>query len=140
MITSVVMLLPSLGCQLCCDGDELSYPAYGGAWQRTRRDGGRVGSLFDPAGGRAAVLINRDDPTSVDEQYRDRESERTADDKAPDEKDPDEKEADDAESKSKPLTDDEEAAELKRRSDRIKDLELDDISIVPGEPAPPQLQ
>lgn len=56
------------GCTLCQDCGDLDYPTYGGAWERTRRDSGRVGSVFDPAGARTARLSSRepqqDDPVS----------------------------------------------------------------------------
>lgn len=47
------------GCRLCADCDEEAYPSYGGAWQRTNRDSGRVGSVFDPGGTRASDLSKR---------------------------------------------------------------------------------
>ncbi len=52
-------LLSFGGCRLCADCDEDAYPSYGGAWQRTNRDSGRVGSLFDPGGSRASDLSRR---------------------------------------------------------------------------------
>lgn len=48
------------GCTICQDCGDLDYPTYGGAWERTRRDSGRVGSIFDPAGARVAVLSPRE--------------------------------------------------------------------------------
>ncbi|MFG0254621.1 MAG: hypothetical protein ACF787_05930, partial [Rhodopirellula sp. JB053] len=50
------VLVSSGGCRLCADCDLESYPSYGGAWQRTLRDSGRVGSIFDPGGSRASDL------------------------------------------------------------------------------------
>jgi len=38
------------GCTLAPDCDLEDYGAYGGRWQRTLRNSGRVGSVFDPAG------------------------------------------------------------------------------------------
>jgi len=52
------------GCTIPSDCGDLDYPTYGGAWQRTRRDSGRVGSVFDPAGARSATLSSRDLPES----------------------------------------------------------------------------
>lgn len=63
-------LVPQAGCRVCADCEDLAYPAYGGAWQRTRRDSGRVGSIFDPAGGQAPELVNRDQPPTPDELER----------------------------------------------------------------------
>jgi hypothetical protein len=38
------------GCTLCPNCDPDAFAAYGGRWERTDRDHGRVGSLFAPAG------------------------------------------------------------------------------------------
>ena len=57
------------GCTICQDCGDLDYPTYGGAWERTRRDSGRVGSIFDPAGARVAVLSAREsNPKDVSER------------------------------------------------------------------------
>jgi hypothetical protein len=56
------------GCTLCQDCGDLDYPTYGGAWERTRRDSGRVGSIFDPAGARTAKLADRDAEPDTDER------------------------------------------------------------------------
>lgn len=53
------MLAIGSGCRLCCDLEDQDYPAYGGAWERTNRSSGRVGSLFDPGGARASALAPR---------------------------------------------------------------------------------
>ena len=68
--------VPVAGCRICADCEDLAYPAYGGAWQRTNRDSGRVGSVFDPAGGKAPELVDRDDPLSADTMERKRQIER----------------------------------------------------------------
>ena len=60
------LLLPTMGCRICLDTHDLDYPTYGGAWQRTTRDSGRVGSLFDPAGGKVATLVDRNEPPTPD--------------------------------------------------------------------------
>lgn len=59
-VLAVAFAITLTGCTLCQDCGDLDYPTYGGAWQRTRRDSGRVGSLFDPAGARTATLSDRD--------------------------------------------------------------------------------
>jgi hypothetical protein len=41
----------SLGCAMCAGPDDYTYAAYGGRWQRDNMVTGRVGSIFDPAGG-----------------------------------------------------------------------------------------
>jgi hypothetical protein len=56
-VIAVVGLLASLvslsaGCTMCSSSDHRSFSAYGGLWQRTVRDQGRVGSVIDPAGAR----------------------------------------------------------------------------------------
>ncbi len=63
-------LLPLTGCRICGDCEDLAYAAYGGSWQRTSRYEGRVGSVFDSAGGKGAVLVDRDKPPSQDELQR----------------------------------------------------------------------
>jgi len=60
------LLIPMTGCRICLDTHDLDYPTYGGAWQRTTRDSGRVGSLFDPAGGKVATLVDRNEPPTPD--------------------------------------------------------------------------
>ncbi len=42
------LLVASAGCSICQGPDDYGYPAYGGRWQRTNRDYGRVGSRFTP--------------------------------------------------------------------------------------------
>lgn len=34
------------GCSTCCSTDDYNYPTYGGKWERTDRQYGRVGSIF----------------------------------------------------------------------------------------------
>jgi len=36
---------------MCCSPFDHSYPTYGGKWQRTDREHGRVGSVFTPHAG-----------------------------------------------------------------------------------------
>lgn len=133
VVIGLVMLLPIGGCRLCCDSEDLAYPAYGGAWQRTRRDAGRVGSLFDPAGARTAKLTSRDEPKSVDELYRNRLMDQSSDDE------PTEAEGDDPLDTGK-LPRPDQDMDLKRRSEELKNLELEDIDLVPGDVQPPDFQ
>jgi len=67
VILTTVLLGGVSGCRLCCDGEDIAYPAYGGVWERTERNSGRVGSLYDPAGARAASLADRNAPADNDE-------------------------------------------------------------------------
>lgn len=39
------------GCAMCCSPFDYSYPTFGGKWQRTDREHGRVGSVFTPHAG-----------------------------------------------------------------------------------------
>lgn len=59
-VSGVLGILVLLGgCRLCADCDDEAYASYGGAWQRTHRDSGRVGSIFDPGGSRTSDLSER---------------------------------------------------------------------------------
>ena len=55
----------------------MDYPAFGGSWQRTVRDAGRVGSVFDSAGGKVSDLTARDQPLSTDALERQQQRLRT---------------------------------------------------------------
>lgn len=44
------LLIPALGCALCCAPDDYNYGAYGGRWQRGDMSYGRVGSVFTDVG------------------------------------------------------------------------------------------
>lgn len=109
-------MLPLAGCRICADCEDLAYPAYGGAWQRTSRESGRVGSVFDPGGAKMATLVNREEPDSVDEITREVQSAR---DKTQDpDRDPDRR------------GEDEDSMDLDDDTDPGKDFEnrdLDDI-------------
>ncbi len=133
VVMGLVLLVPNVGCRLCCNSEDLAYPAYGGAWQRTRRDDGRVGSLYDPAGARTAELTNRDEPKSVDEIYRNRPTNQPNDEDAAELDDDTTQDAKNPKAKSEGDID----TDLKRRSDELKNLELEDIDVVPGEALPP---
>lgn len=76
LLLLTMVLLQLGGCRICADCEDLAYPAYGGAWERTRRDSGRVGSLFDPAGAQSLSLADRDQPPTPDALERDRQEER----------------------------------------------------------------
>ncbi|MCA9135697.1 MAG: hypothetical protein KDB00_03035 [Planctomycetales bacterium] len=60
LVLVVGVIVSGSGCRLCCDLEDRDYPAYGGAWERTSRSSGRVGSLFDPGGARSSQLSPRD--------------------------------------------------------------------------------
>ena len=128
----LVLLLPSGGCRICAQCDDLDYPAYGGAWQRTRRDGGRVGSVFDPAGAKTAELVPREAPDKPDERQRQQRSESPSDD--PSMQDEDEADRD--------RQADPDETDLKEEMERLRNLTPDDIDVkvIPGEPVPPVLR
>ena len=129
----------------------MAYPAYGGAWERTIRDSGRVGSLFDPGGARASNLVNRDLPPQPDELERMRQSEQ--DDGSADQMDDndldlfrgkgDTEDSNDDDSAELDMEadlstgDDDLDQELERRRRELDDMELQDIHVIPGEPLPP---
>ncbi|MEE2935435.1 MAG: hypothetical protein VYA84_05510 [Planctomycetota bacterium] len=69
-------LFPLGGCRICTDCEDLAYPAYGGSWQRTLRNEGRVGSVFAPAGGKTSKLIDRDVPPDTVDLERQRQEEK----------------------------------------------------------------
>ncbi|EMI41030.1 hypothetical protein [Rhodopirellula sp. SWK7] len=128
LFVCVFLAMPVLalmgGCRLCADCDLESYPSYGGAWQRTLRDSGRVGSIFDPGGSRASDLSARIDSDAADERYRDRIGGTEGDD----EPDGDEPEADDAETPEEPERDLElDDRDMQEMQDRFRNLELQDI-------------
>lgn len=107
------------GCRLCADCDLDAYPSYGGAWQRTVRDSGRVGSIFDPGGSRAADLSERINAETAEafNRTKDAESPQKTDREGDGETDNKEDES--------PLDDDE---KLKQMEDRLRGLELQDIN------------
>ena len=126
-------LLSATGCRLCCDADDYTYAAYGGAWERTRRDSGRVGSIFDAAGAKAAALVDRDEPATPDEL--DRERRKGEPDSYFLEPDRDPSRQDELDSQQE---EDEEEAQQKRLED-LRTKGLDDIDVEPGEVVPPTL-
>lgn len=52
LLLLMMLALSSVGCSICCTPHYDMFPAYGGAWERTNRTHGRVGSVFEPAGAR----------------------------------------------------------------------------------------
>ncbi|MEM1224685.1 MAG: hypothetical protein AAGJ40_03255 [Planctomycetota bacterium] len=109
------------GCRLCADCDLDSYPTYGGAWQRTRRDSGRVGSIFDPGGSRAADVDARTDSESADARLRRENS--SFDFGEPSDQDP----AETGEDSIQPPATGEDERRLEDMENRFKNLQLEDI-------------
>ncbi len=149
-ILLILLLVPSGGCRICAQCDDLAYPAYGGAWQRTRRDGGRVGSIFDPGGARSSELVSRDQPDRPDERERQRQTEEGSDSSLYGDSEDGRSQQDDEDSSQE--------KSLQERRDELRERSLDDIEIegekelreqsvddievkiVPGQPAPPVLR
>jgi hypothetical protein len=119
------------GCTIPSDCGDLDYPTYGGAWQRTRRDSGRVGSVFDPAGARTATLSPRELPETDGQTRSARDSILST---PPDTmRDPGDQRRGDDDPLRQPSPSD------RPNPDRLRDLQLDDINIQRGTPIPPDL-
>ena len=122
-------LVSANGCRLCADCDLDAYPSYGGAWQRTVRDSGRVGSLFDPGGSRVADLSQRVDGESVESELRQRNADEkdSSDDRDDEEQDDkkDDEDSEDGDVRDRNLDDD---LDLKDMENRLRDLDLQDIN------------
>lgn len=120
------------GCTLCQDCGDLDYPTYGGAWQRTRRDSGRVGSIFDPAGARTATLSDRDsdsnDPSIINPNDQ---TGSGVDDEAASSDDLKEL---DAEGDKQPSPSDRSPS-----GDKLRELDLEDINVEANDLLPPDI-
>jgi len=143
-LLAAVMLIG--GCRICADCEDTAYPAYGGSWQRTIRETGRVGSLFDPAGGKAPNLTSRDQPEHADQLERHRYKA-----KGSGVRDPEETE------ETVPEDSKTNEERFRERQNELRDLELHEIDspkereqqqkrleeigvrVIKGEPAPPLL-
>jgi hypothetical protein len=119
------------GCTIPSDCGDLDYPTYGGAWQRTRRDSGRVGSVFDPAGARTATLSPRELPETDGQTRSSRDSILSSP--------PDtiQSPADATHAEDDPLR--QPSPSDRPDSDKLRELQLEDINIQRGTPAPPDL-
>jgi len=119
------------GCTIPSDCGDLDYPTYGGAWQRTRRDSGRVGSVFDPAGARTATLSPRELPETDGQTRSSRDSILSS---PPDTM---QAPADGTRADDDPLR--QPSPSDQPDSDKLRDLQLEDINIQRGTPEPPDL-
>ena len=128
-LTALVGVVLLSGCQICCEAPD-EYPAYGGAWERTDRLSGRVGSLLKPAGMKASVISDRDEPRTPEEIDRSRVGNTDENALEPDKIDG----GDTGDSSSQ--QDDE---TLRDRIERLKKEQLEDINLQPRKPAPPSL-
>lgn len=149
LAVALLTILPLTGCRICTSTEDLAYPSYGGAWQRTIRDSGRVGSIFDPAGARASALVSREDPITPDEIERNRRDAESTDEDDPELEDesPDDEpmddgdgidgdDSDDVEEKSQEERD----AEIEKLKEKLRDQKLDEVKVIPGDPLPPLLR
>ncbi|WP_146598813.1 hypothetical protein [Novipirellula aureliae] len=129
---------PLMGCRICADCEDLAYPAYGGAWQRTNRESGRVASIFDPGGAKNPQLVSRDTPMVPDEIERARRSQDDidiADDPEPMFEDFESHEDDSVgEDPQLPNPDNE---DQQNREEELRNLNLEDIRVLPAKPMPP---
>lgn len=137
----IVVLATSTGCRLCCDPETEAFPAYGGAWERTNRTSGRVGSTFDPGGARIGSFTPRETANQVDLLDTDRLQENQGDEDAPpNETEPDDGTEGNAETDSEAA--DREAERERKFQERLKSFEerqLEDIDVIPGTPLPPDV-
>ncbi len=145
-VSGFAALLLISGCRICADCEDLAYPAYGGAWQRTLRETGRVGSIFDPAGAKAFDLAARNQPEDADQLERLRYKARGGGVQDPE--DLQDAETEDAQ-------DGRQQRNLQDRQNELRDRQLEDIEnpleeeqqqksldqidvrVIPGPPAPP---
>ncbi len=130
-LLSLGLILGSGGCTICQDCGDLDYPTFGGAWQRTRRDSGRVGSIFDPAGARTATLTDRNDADEWSNRGIGTLDASESDD--PGSGGRRQSEGGD----SAPSPSDRPRGELD--ADRLRSLELDEISVEIGQPDSPEI-
>ena len=120
LLIALPLGLPLGGCRICADCEDLDYPAYGGAWQRTLRNSGRVGSVFDPGGAKAGNLVDRTAPEEPDQIERNRQESQSQD---PDMTDPGEIDSPD---RGNP-DDGRDEGSMRDREDRLRNRGLDDI-------------
>jgi hypothetical protein len=129
-----ILLACSLtGCTICQDCGDLDYPTYGGAWERTRRDSGRVGSVFDPAGVRVAALSPRDAVAEDSSRLGRGEKATPNDDEATPADDP----LNDSGTEASPSDKDKDMGD--KDADSIRDLDLEDINMETSDLLPPEV-
>lgn len=126
---TVLLVLTCSGCRICCDVEDAAYPAYGGAWERTVRNNGRVGSLFSPAGAQSARLTPKEevDSQKAADRFRDQ-----FDESAFETEDPKDGEL------PKPKSELESEEEFQERKRRLEE-EMLNASVILGAPRPPAL-
>ena len=150
-----LMLISLAGCRLCDNSEDFAYPTYGGAWQRTVRDSGRVGSVFDPAGARSSTLVGRDTTEPVDEQLRrlrgtneeekkERPENMFRDEDEDEDEDTDTDGAEDLPPPRESLEDgsleDGEDPKLEEEKRKLREESFESIKVIEGEPLPPLLR
>lgn len=144
LVVALLAIFPLTGCRICTNTEDLAYPSYGGAWQRTLRESGRVGSVYDPGGAQASSLVSREDPITADEIERNRrdaegieEDDPEMDDETEDEEGMDEgPDGDDGTDGSDSDRDD----EVEKKKQELRDQKFDEVKVIPGDPLPPLLR
>ena len=129
----LLLSIPLAGCRICATCEELDYPAYGGSWQRTIRDSGRVGSVFEPAGARVADLVSRDEPPQPDELERSRRPDDVDDNPSDENLDGEDEVNEDSEP-----SDEDEEEKMKELEEELRDMDLEEIRIE-SPPTPPTM-
>jgi len=136
LLVAMVIVGSTCGCRICCDGEDLAYSAYGGIWQRTIRESGRVGSVFDPGGARVADLSPRDDgrqPRIFEpDDYEELKELESGDAASPDDA-PDGLDQQDDEAFQKRLE------EFRRQQQQDTPDNQQEIDVIPGQTLPPDL-
>ena len=120
LFAALLMLPTATGCRLCAECEPEAYPSYGGAWQRTLREHGRVGSVFDPGGSRASDLHPRTEPESFGappQPASPDEPDRTEEQEADENQRRDDRESQDSEDR------------LEQRRRELERLQLDDLQV-----------
>ena len=90
-MTLLALWMMASGCTMAPDLDLDDYGAYGGRWQRTLRNSGRVGSVFSPAGAQvsyddtasSSTLISPEDDPSAETEGGDTVTPYNAQDDTP---------------------------------------------------------
>ncbi len=137
----ILMLVPLGGCRICASDEDIAYPSYGGAWERTIRNSGRVASVFDSAGAKSPVLAARESGLTADELERGRRKEDSTDSIGSGESNDDHPENNDQNSDNRDSDDqNSDDRDLEREMRELRESEMNDIKIIPGEALPPLLR
>ena len=123
----VLSLLP--GCRLCCEPDTEAFPAYGGVWERTQRNSGRVGSILDPGGVQNSALLPREQANKINTLQLPESPEDNLM----------EGEGDSSKEGTEPETEQERDRKFEERRKRFEQEQMEEIDVIPGTPLPPDI-